>query len=47
MGAVTALMYGFQDSLVDCMVCDSPFSSLPALAHELVDKVCSVVTTTT
>lgn len=37
MGAVTALMMAEQDPSICCMVCDSPFSSLRALAKELVD----------
>ncbi|KAH9261797.1 hypothetical protein BASA81_000453 [Batrachochytrium salamandrivorans] len=37
MGAVTALMMAELDPSICCMICDSPFSSLRALAKELVD----------
>ncbi|KAI9989867.1 hypothetical protein PInf_020158 [Phytophthora infestans] len=37
MGAVAALMYAESDSAINAMVLDSPFSSLPRLATELVE----------
>eukprot|EP00644_Phytophthora_capsici_P011448 jgi/Phyca11/119027/e_gw1.37.64.1 len=37
MGAVAALLYAQTDSSVNAMVLDSPFSSLPKLATELVE----------
>ncbi|KAL4087649.1 hypothetical protein PRIC1_013538 [Phytophthora ramorum] len=37
MGAVAALLYAESDSSVNAMVLDSPFSSLPKLATELVE----------
>ena len=36
MGAATAIMYGATDPSIGGMVLDSPFSSLPKLAQELV-----------
>uniref|UniRef100_K3XB03 Serine aminopeptidase S33 domain-containing protein n=1 Tax=Globisporangium ultimum (strain ATCC 200006 / CBS 805.95 / DAOM BR144) TaxID=431595 RepID=K3XB03_GLOUD len=38
MGAVAALMYAQNDPQINAMVLDSPFSSLPRLATELVDE---------
>lgn len=39
MGAVTALLTASQlDPLVSCVVADSPFSSIPDLCHDLLDK---------
>ncbi|CEG38682.1 alpha beta hydrolase fold-1 domain-containing protein [Plasmopara halstedii] len=37
MGAVAALMYAESDATINAMVLDSPFSSLPKLATELVE----------
>lgn len=36
MGAATAIMYGATDPTIGGMVLDSPFTSLPKLALELV-----------
>lgn len=38
MGAVTALMYSDSDPSIACMVLDSPFSNMEALARELAEK---------
>lgn len=38
MGAVAALLYVQSDPQINAMVLDSPFSSLPQLAVELVDE---------
>lgn len=37
MGAATCLLHGRRDSELACMVCDSPFSSLVALAEGMVE----------
>jgi len=37
MGAVTALLHGYRDPSIACMILDSPFASLQQLARELVD----------
>ncbi|CCW67946.1 unnamed protein product [Phytomonas sp. Hart1] len=36
MGAVTAIMYAARDPSINCIVCDSPFSSLKELIDDLV-----------
>ena len=38
MGAATALMFGNRDPSIACLILDSPFTSLPTLARELVDS---------
>lgn len=38
MGAVTALLYGDEDNMLDAIVLDSPFASLRLLAEDLVQK---------
>jgi pimeloyl-ACP methyl ester carboxylesterase len=38
MGAATALMHGYRDPSIACMILDSPFSDLSTLAEEMVDK---------
>jgi hypothetical protein len=37
MGAVTALMFAEKDQNIDCMILDSPFTSLHQVAKELVE----------
>lgn len=38
MGAVTAIMYASRDPSIKCIVCDSPFSRLRDLVHDLVQS---------
>lgn len=38
MGAATALMHGYRDPSIACMILDSPFSDLWTLAEEMVEK---------
>jgi len=38
MGAATALMHGYRDPSIACMILDSPFSDLSTLAEEMVEK---------
>jgi len=38
MGAATALMHGYRDPSIACMILDSPFSDLATLAEEMVEK---------
>lgn len=38
MGAVTALMHGYRDPSIACMILDSPFADLTQLCEEMVEK---------
>eukprot|EP00557_Chaetoceros_sp_GSL56_P007500 CAMPEP_0176496276 /NCGR_PEP_ID=MMETSP0200_2-20121128/11108_1 /TAXON_ID=947934 /ORGANISM="Chaetoceros sp., Strain GSL56" /LENGTH=506 /DNA_ID=CAMNT_0017894219 /DNA_START=23 /DNA_END=1546 /DNA_ORIENTATION=+ len=38
MGAATALMHGYRDPSIACMILDSPFTDLTTLAEEMVEK---------